>query len=199
MSRRRWWSFLIAFCWVLGLPLTAFAEGGAEALLKQKQGELTAELKKGKAADEKKIAKVFDELLDYDTLAKDSLGQYWDERSDDEKKDFQDLLKRLVRNAYRKNLKKTLGYEVQYNGESAAKKGTLVQTVAKNKTNPREEPISIDYLLHQVDGAWKVEDLITEGSSLVGGYRSQFTKVIKSKGFAELMRKMKRKADKEKI
>lgn len=198
MSRRRWVSLLVAFALLVGLPATAMAESQAEGVLKQRQTELTGLIKKGKNAEaEKKITEVFDQFLDYDSLAKDSLGKHWDERSDDEKKEFQDVLKRLVRNAYKKNLKKTLGYDIEYKGQDEAKKGVLVKTVAKSKSNSREDPITIDYAMHEVDGKWTCYDFVTEGSSLVNNYRSQFTRVIKKNGFSELMKKMKKKLEKE--
>lgn len=197
MSSRGWLRFLVVLSLLLGFSAPALANEGAEAALKAKQSELTAQLKKGKAADGKKMDQIFDELLDYDALAKDSLGSHWDERSDAEKKEFQDVLKRLVKNAYRKNLKKTLDYEVTYEGVNEAKKGVLVKTVAKNKSNARQEPVHIDYAMHKLDGRWVVGNIVTEGASLVGNYRSQFGRVIKKNGFAELMRRMKKKADKE--
>ena len=40
---------------------------------------------------------------------------------------------------------------------------------------------------------WRIEDIITEGSSLVKNYRQQFTRIIKKDGFPELMRRMKAK------
>ncbi len=97
MSRRRWFQLLVVLSLLLGFSSPALADDGAEAALKAKQNELAAQLKKGKAADGKKMDQIFDELLDYDTLAKDSLGSHWDERSDAEKKEFQDVLKRLVK------------------------------------------------------------------------------------------------------
>jgi len=198
MSRRIWFSLLVLAAVLTGLPSLAAAEPAAQSALKAKQAELGTLLKKGKSANnEKKIEAIFDELLDYDALAKDSLGSHWDSVSESERKDFQDVLKRLVRNAYRKNLKKTLSYEVQYKGSDEGKKGVVIHTVAKSKKNAREEPVSIDYTMHKVDGKWRVRDLTTEGSSLVRNYKSQFGRVIKKKGFPELMRRMKKKLEKE--
>lgn len=187
----------VLFVALLGvaLPRSAFADdGGAEPFVKDKHAELTELLKKPKSpANDKKVQAVFDELLDYDYLARESLKDYWGERSDAEKKDFSDVLQQLVRNAYRKNLKKTLEYSIEYRGSDKAKQGYLVRTVAKSKTNSREDPISVDYLLHKVNGKWRVYDIVTEGSSLVHNYRSQFRRIIKKKGFDELMRRMKDK------
>jgi phospholipid transport system substrate-binding protein len=102
----------------------------------------------------------------------------------------------LVRNSYRRNIKKTLGYQVDYKGEQDGDAGKVVRTVAHNKTNAREEPVSIDYVVHQVDGKWQIYDIVTEGSSLIRNYRNQFRKVIEKKGFDELLRRMKAKRDK---
>jgi phospholipid transport system substrate-binding protein len=69
--------------------------------------------------------------------------------------------------------------------------------VARNKKNEREEPVSIDYIVHKVDGKWRIYDIVTEGSSLVSNYKSQFRRVIKKNGFETLMDRMKKKLDKE--
>jgi phospholipid transport system substrate-binding protein len=129
-------------------------------------------------------------------LAKESLGEHWAQLSESERNEFRTVLRQLVRNAYRKNLRKTLDYGVEYRGEEKASSGFLVRTIARHRTNPREEPVSIDYLVHKVDGRWRVHDIVTEGSSLVNNYKNQFRRVIKKNGFAELMRRMKKKLEK---
>lgn len=198
MNRRFVLSLLAAFAFVFALPRVAAAEPSPEGFVKDQQAKLTDLLKKGKSADAK-VDAAFDEMLDYDTLAKESLGKHWDGLKDEQKKDFRDVLKRLVRNAYRKNLKKTLDYDVSYKGASDAKAGKLVRTVAKSKNNKREEPVSIDYVVHKVKGKWRVFDIVTEGSSLTRNYKSQFNRVIKKKGFDELLSRMKKKAAKEDV
>ena len=69
----------------------------------------------------------------------------------------------------------------------------MVKTKAKAKDDPRDEPVEIDFKMVQKDGKWKVQDIVTEGVSLVSSYRSQFTKIIKKDGFPALIQKMKDK------
>lgn len=178
-----------------GLFITTHAHAeSAEDFVKARQGELTAILRKPDSpANQKEISAVFDRMLDYDKLAKDSLGDQWGKLSADEQKEFQGLLTQLVQRAYKKNLRKTLDYDVSFKGQDTAKKGQLVQTVARHKTDKRQEPISVDYALHQVGGKWLVYDIITEGSSLVGNYKSQFRRIIEKNGFPALVEKMKKK------
>jgi phospholipid transport system substrate-binding protein len=181
--------------WVLAfslmLPAVASAGTEAESFMKGKHSELTTLVKQNK---DKKLESLFDEVLDYDALASASLGDAWATRSPQERAEFQRLLTDLVRGAYRRNLKKTVNYDVVFKGEQAGKAGVVVRTEARSRTNAREEPIAVDYLMHQVGGQWRVADIITEGTSLVGNYRSQFRRVIKKHGFDELLKRMRKKA-----
>lgn len=193
MNRR---IFCIAcFLLTLGTGAAAFAQG-PEAFVKAKQDELISVLRQGDgAAADKKLEAIFSTMIDYDALARLSLDKHWDERTDKEKNEFTEVLRRLVQNAYKKNIKKTLNYEVSYKGEGRASKGHLVRTVARNKQKPREQPVSVDYMLHQVGGKWRIFDVVTEGSSMVMNYRNQFNRIIKKSGFAELLKKMRNKAE----
>jgi len=42
---------------------------------------------------------------------------------------------------------------------------------------------------------WRVYDVLIEGVSLVGNYRTQFNKIIQSSSYDELIKKMKTKQD----
>jgi len=150
-----------------------------------------------KAADDGKRAdNAFDELFDYDGLAKATLKDSWEERTPVQRAEFTDVLKSLVKNAYRRNIKKTLGYDVKFTGEKDGETGKIVSSVAKKKGVRDDDQVSIDYVAHEVGGKWQIFDVVTEGSSLVRNYRSQFRKVIEKHGFDELLKRMKAKRDK---
>ncbi|HEX3594146.1 MAG TPA: ABC transporter substrate-binding protein [Polyangiaceae bacterium] len=178
----------------LGVTTPAMADDSAQSFMKDRQTELVTLIHKGTSPDnQKKIEQTFDAILDYDALAQGSLESQWAGLSENDRKEFQDTLKKLVQRAYRKNLDRTASYDVSFDGESKQGEATLVRTTAKSRTNAREEPISIDYLVHKPGPAWRIEDIITEGSSLVKNYRQQFTRIIKKDGFPELLRRMKTK------
>jgi phospholipid transport system substrate-binding protein len=167
--------------------------GGATDAVKSKQASLVDLIKKSTPESDKKVGALFDELLDYQILAESSLGSEWAPRSDAEKAQFSDLLKQLVRKSYERNLKKILNYDVDYIGEDGADGAVMVKTKAKSKSDAREEPLEITFKVVQKGGAWKVQDIVTEGVSLVSSYRSQFTKIVKKDGFPALIQKMKDK------
>jgi phospholipid transport system substrate-binding protein len=172
--------------------------GAATDVVKAKQTSLF-ELIKDANGNKKKVSALFDEMLDYGALAEASLGSEWAARSDAEKAEFSDLLKQLVQRAYERNLKKTLSFNIEYLGEESSGSAIVVKTKAVSKTNAREEPIEINYKMQEKGGAWRVNDIVTEGVSLVSSYRSQFTKIVKKDGFPALIKKMKDKVAKGEV
>jgi phospholipid transport system substrate-binding protein len=198
MTIRRTSKLIAAFAFAFALSLSLPAFGAeAENFVKGKHTELAELVSKAKSAeDEKKLDAAFDAVFDYDALAKATLKDSWEQRTPTERAEFTTILKDLVRNAYRRNIKKTLGYEIDYKGEEDGEAGKVVRTVAHNTKNNREEPVSIDYVVHQVGGKWLINDIVTEGASLAHTYRNQFRKVIEKKGFDELLKRMKTKRDK---
>lgn len=191
---RRLFPIVFALATLVGAvlsPTVARAETAQEHL-KAKQTELTELVKADATA---KLVAVFDEVLDYDALAEASLGDEWPKLSAAQRGDFKKLLVTLIQRAYKKSIKETLAYDVSFVGQDDAAKGKLVRTVAKHKTDARKEPLHIDYVVHQVGGKWRVIDIVTEGSSLVANYKSQFRRVIEKKGFSGLLELMAKKAD----
>jgi phospholipid transport system substrate-binding protein len=187
--RRTFLSFAVC-CLALAVAPVALA-GSAEDFIKVKQGELMKLVKQGKPDAE--VDKVFDQVLDYRVLAEAALGEHWAERTDAEKDEFTALLSKLVRNSYRKNLKKTLGYDVAYKGTEKGKDGEVVRTVATSTKDAREEPMSIDYVVRSQTAGQRVVDVVTEGSSMVANYRSSFGRIMKKGGFPEVLKRMRKK------
>ncbi len=179
----------------IGAPAWA---GPALDAVKAKQTQLFELIAKPSTPEtQKQIGVLFDQMLDYPALAEASLGVEWAKLTEPQKKEFTDLLKALVKRSYEKNLQKTLNFHIEYLGEAPADGGTvLVKTKAVHKTDKRELPIEIHYKILKIGDGWKVRDIITEDVSLVEGYRSQFTKLLKDKGFAGLVEKMKEKVAK---
>lgn len=186
--------FVPAVLFSLGLALASaqFAYAGpATDEVKAKQTALYDLL--AKPGTEKKVTATFDEVLDYDTIAQGSLGSEWANRSDAEKSQFSELLKQLVRRSYERNIKKTLNYNIEYTSEAAKGAQVVVSTKAVSKTDKRADPVEIEYTLAEKNGKWRIQDIKTDGVSLVSSYRSQFTKIIKKDGFPALITKMKDK------
>jgi phospholipid transport system substrate-binding protein len=170
----------------------AFA-GPATDLVKDKQSTLF-QLLQASSPDTKKIDSVFDEMLDYDALAKASLGDEWGKLTSAQQSEFTGLLKQLVRQAYTTNLKKTLDFDVAYGTEENVDDGKIkVNTTATSKSDKRADPLEISYVLAKSGSSYKIVDIITEEVSLVSSYKSQFVKAIHDEHYEGLVKKMKEK------
>ncbi len=190
MTPRRTFLTLAVCSLALAVAPVALA-GSAEDFVKAKQAELMKLVKAGKADAE--VDKIFDQVLDYRVLAEAALGEHWADRSAAEKDEFTTLLSKLVRSSYRRNLKKTLGYDVTYKGTEKGKDGEVVRTVATSTKDAREEPMSIDYVVRSQSAGQRIVDVVTEGSSMVANYRSSFNRIMKKGGFPEVLKRMRKK------
>jgi phospholipid transport system substrate-binding protein len=177
------------------LAMPAHAAESAQDFIQSRQSQVTQLIRQAPGAQrDKQVATVLDEMIDYDTLAKRSLVAHWSDLSEAQRKEFTNILRNLVRRNYERNIKNILDYRVEYLGEErGADEAVIVRSRASSASNSREEPISIDYQLARTTGAWRIVDVVTEGSSLVNNYRNQFHRIIQKDGFEALVRRMKDK------
>jgi phospholipid transport system substrate-binding protein len=173
---------------------TALAGSSAEEFIQTRQAQVTSLLRQSPGAQrDKQITAILDGMIGYDELARRSLASHWEALSEAQRKEFTDILRRLVQRSYEKNLKNIIEYRVQYLGEEPASEGVVVHTKASSEAKPQEEPITLDYQLLQAGAGWKVVDIVTEGSSLVNNYKNQFHRIIQKDGYDALVKRMKDK------
>jgi len=134
-------------------------------------------------------------VLDFEEMAKRSLGVYWKERTPQEKKEFVDLYKDLLVRSYSGKIESYTDEEIIYTDERI-ENGKYAEVKTKIITKDKKE-IPIDYKLYFNGKEWKVYDLVIEGVSLVSNYRSQFNKIIRNHSYQDLVKRMKIKQAEE--
>jgi phospholipid transport system substrate-binding protein len=173
---------------------SAIAAESAGGFVRARQAQVTTLLHQPEGPNrERQISQVLDSMLDYQELARRSLAQHWGERSEKERSDFTNVLKQLVRRSYERNLKNILEYQVEYLGEDATGDGVVVHTRAVGRSKGDGDPVNIDYEMSKLGDAWRVHDIVTEGSSLVNNYRNQFNRIIRKEGYPALYDRMQKK------
>ena len=182
----------------LGFTSAAYA-GEAQSYLQGKQTELTAALRmpKNDPARTPKLETLLDGMFDYDKLASDTIPSTAPEATAEQLSQFRTLLKKLVRNAYQKNIEKTLEYEVTWVNDSGGTDHAVVETKASPKRRGQgQEEVSIKYKMSKKNGVWMITDVVTEEASLVNGYKNQFGRALKNGGWDNLINKLKTRAAK---
>ncbi len=201
----------IALSSALGaLALTLPAHAGpedAEGFIRSEHAKLDHLLHEpASSGRDSQVNQTLDTFVDYDDLTKRAFGEpcppsmpscedLWSGYSESQKTELRDLLSQLVRKSYRKNLLKTLDYDVSYRGSKDEAGDTKVRTEAKSKTKPRDPAVRIDYVVKQTSSGYRVVDIVTEGSSLTKNYYEQFRKKMHNpnEGYANIVQKLRDK------
>jgi phospholipid transport system substrate-binding protein len=149
------------------------------------------ELVAKKAATEA-IQREVDRLLDYDALARESLGgpAHYAEKCGTRCAEFEALLARLIRENYLRRLRSDGAHKVEYLGEETRSRGTFIKTLVSFTKDGQAQSVTVDYLMHQVDGRWQVRDIVTDGVSLAKNYKFEFNQVLKQDGIDGLIARL---------
>ena len=180
-----------SFVLVAATPSVACAEDGAIDAFRAKQ-EAVVKLVSANASDAKLQASV-DGLLDYDYLATSALGgpKHFAEVCGERCDEFEALLTDLIRQNYLRMVRKAEGHPVEYVGQVAGRNDIYkVTTRVLVQKNGREQTVTVDYVMHRVEGNWQVRDIITDDVSLAKTYRYEFNKIVKSGGIEAVITKL---------
>lgn len=177
----------------LGFAGTASAADGALDTFKTKHNKVVELVKK--RAEPAALQKEVDDLLDYKALAETSLGgpTRYASKCEPRCSEFETLLARLIRENYLKRIRTDKKYDLTYVGEETKPRGTHVITNVSLSRDGKPEVVEVVYVMHQVGGIWKVEDIITDGVSLAKNYKFEFNKILKDKGINELISRLESK------
>jgi phospholipid transport system substrate-binding protein len=151
------------------------------------------DLKQPAKADERRqvLEKVVGNRFDYQEMSRRALGAPWNTLSDKDRQEFVGLFKSLLVSSYADKIENYTGEGVQYINERTEKDYAEVRTkVLTGKTD-----IPLDYRLLSKSGDWRVYDVVVDGVSLVNNYRGQFTKILRSSGFPELIEQLRKKSN----
>lgn len=171
-------------------PGLARAGNAAEAF--QAKHDALVELVKQDASDAK-LGNVIDGMLDYQHLAESSLGgaDNYAKVCADRCAEFEALLTQLIRNNYLRMARQVNQHPLQQIDDVEGRGGIhKVTTKVKVEKNGRDRLMTIEYVMHQVDGRWQIRDIITDGVSLTQTYRSDFNKINKAEGIDGIVRRL---------
>lgn len=152
------------------------------------------DLKQPTKAEERRrlLEKTVGSRFDYEEMSKRALGAPWTQLKDGERQEFVHLFQTLLTNSYADKIEGYTGEGVQYLNERTEKDFAEVRTkVASGKTE-----IPLDYRLLNKSGHWRVYDVVVDGVSLVSNYRGQFSKIIRSSSYEDLVDQLRKKSDK---
>lgn len=186
----------IGMALVLAVGVAPMAAGTATAAIKNTIKQMFVilndeELKAPGRAEERRqqLEKVIGNRIAYDEMAKRSLGPQWAQLNEEERQEFVRLYAQLLRDTYSSRFDRYSDEKVEFLQETLQGDYAEVRTrLTSSKFN-----LDVDYRMLQRAGDWRVYDIVVDGISLVHSYREQFTKIIRTYSYEELVSKLRQK------
>jgi len=126
--------------------------------------------------------------FDFSEMTKLSLGQHWKSLKPAEQKQFVDAFAQWQVISYGRIVRSSGGHEVQFTRELQDGMDASVETKVVRRYS---EDLPIDYWLHNVNGQWKVYNMVIEHVDIVKNVRAQFDRVVTKSSLQELLQKVK--------
>jgi len=128
--------------------------------------------------------------VDYEEMARRSLGAPWATLSHRDQLEFVGLFVQLLRDSFAGRITERSDERVEYLAE--LRDGAFAEV--KAQMTGRKIDTSIDFRLIHRAHEWRVYDIVIDGASIVSNYRSQFTSIIRDVSYGGLVKKMRDKA-----
>ena len=163
----------VPVCLIAGPALDSVKTSVTAVLDTLKDPKLKGE--EGKKAKAQKIEAVADKMFDYVELSKRTLGLNWNKFTVDQRKEFVDLFKNMLRDTYIDRITTYTNEKVSFVKELPLTENTVeVQTVIVSTS--AQTPIN--YRVMKKSDEWKIYDVVIEGVSLIANYRTQFRDIL---------------------
>jgi phospholipid transport system substrate-binding protein len=175
-----------------GTPLDTIKANANSVLEVLRDPKLKGEA--GRKVKEQRVEAAADKLFDWVELSKRTLGLNWNKLSPEQRKEFVELYRLVLKDAY---VDKITGYtneQVTFTKEVSLSDTTVeVQSVvlAKGVETP------IFYRVIKRENDWKVYDVVIEGVSLISNYRTQFREILGNNPPEKLIETLRKKAGKK--
>jgi len=179
-------------------PLPAFAGPAAEQLASQIDRVLAVlgdpEFKGDAQIGPRRqaVRRVTDELIDWDEMGRRTLGAHWQTLGEDERRAFVTLFSELLNRAYLRSLDRYEGEKIVVTGDAVDGDRAVVQAkVVKNDG----QGMPLDFAMVRDGERWRVWDIRMMGTSMVGGYKAQFTRLLQTESYDSVLRRLRERVD----
>ena len=135
------------------------------------------------------VRRVLSPRFDWNEMARQSLGKNWPSATA-KQREFVATFTEFMGNSYIGQIGSYKDEKIIYIGE---RRDSNLAQVDTKLVPAKGDPLSVNYKLHQVDGDWKIYDVVIADISLVNNYRSQFNRIIAKSSFEDLLKQLREK------
>ena len=182
---------------VLAADAPAGDGSGPRATVQSTTSQVIAVLANGGlSVDQKrhKVEEIVYAQVDFETLSRLVLARNWSQLSEAQQKQFMEEFRQNLSATYGRNVESYKNEKVRIIEDHAEPRGDW--TVRTKIVRNGSDDINVDYRLRQINGTWKIIDIIIENVSLVANFRSQFQEIMSNGGPTRLLQVLHEKNEK---
>ena len=131
-----------------------------------------------------------DKIFDFEETSKRALGSHWQRLGAKDRQEFVSVFTDLLERSYVSKIERYSGEKTVFTGDAIDGDLATVKTRFITKSG---KDIPVDYRMHRRADRWLVYDVVAEGISLVGNYRTQFNKILQTASYEDLVARLKGK------
>lgn len=140
------------------------------------------------------IGQELQSAVDWGEMARLTLPTQWETLQPAQRQEFISLLSKMVINTYVKRFQAGTEVAVEFKGVKALGDGRTQVTTA---VTVKKTSADVAYLLRKTEGCWRVTDIVVDEASQVQSYRQNFAKILTKEGWAGLIARMTKAANKK--
>jgi len=144
-------------------------------------------------ATREELKDVINGLMDFRELSRRALARHWEARTPQERDDFVEVFRELIRNSSVRKLGIYRADSVTYRpAEIEGDEAEVVTIAHKNR-----DTVEIVYHMHRTDQGWMAYDFVIDGSSTLRTYRDSFQQQIARTSYGEMYQRLVDKLEQE--
>ncbi len=143
------------------------------------------------------MRKIVSSFLDFQELAHRSLARHWDDLNPKQRNEFVAVLRELIERSYIKQVHGQPNYALRFHKEAIDGSGATVDATLDTTNNGKKVSVEMAYKLLYKGGRWLVYDVITDEQSMLENYRAEFNRIITKESYDALLKRMKKRLEKE--
>jgi phospholipid transport system substrate-binding protein len=185
----------------IALIVAAAPAGSASAAVQSTQDRVRSALStwfksegQARTRAREQARKAVSELIDFDALARATLGKKWDQIKPADRSRYTASLRGAMEANYLAKMRQGKSSDVdKIRSEITGEDAQGGQTVVHTKVRSGEDTATIDYVMEKGPKGWRAVDVITEGVSLAETYREQVAKILTKKSLNDVIAALDRK------
>jgi phospholipid transport system substrate-binding protein len=134
------------------------------------------------------VRKIAIDVFDVQETARRALGPHWQQRSPQEREEFVQLFADLLERTYINKIDLFGGEKLKFTEEKIDGEHAVVRAKVVTKQGT-EVPVEAR-MINRSGNRWQIYDIVIENISLIGNYRSQFDRIIRSSSYGELAKRL---------